>query len=171
VTRLLGVALLTAAAVRVLASLVSGVVTAASVNDYTPPGTPRTGQVLSAFGSAGDTIEALLLFAALVVLWRELAELTSSSRTWLTVLVVATAALVVCRVAGVFTFTWGFSLGPAAAQQAEAAGFGVADLVVCVAILYAVPLASRDLGDEATDDQHQEAGHRDGCPLQNPMRT
>ena len=147
-TRLLIVSLLSAAALRIVAAIVSGIAAMAATRDGFSGGDSRAADVLSAFGSAGDTIQALLLLGAVILVWRR-AGAATAYRAPIAVLALVSGALVVCRVAGLIDLTSAFANAAAVAQQSVVIGFGIADLVVLGAVLVAFRLLSTGADSEA----------------------
>lgn len=153
VTRLVVLTLLFAAAVRIVAAIVSGIAALAATREGFPGGESRTGDVLNAFGSAGDTIQALLLLGAAILVWRRSAS-AAAYRAPIAVLALVSGVLVICRVAGFLDLTSAFANAAAVAQQSVVVGFGLADLAVLGSVLASVRLLSSGADSEtpAGDD-------------------
>jgi hypothetical protein len=121
-----------AAFLRLLASVVAGIVTLASGREDFAPAGHRAGSILATFGAAGDSISAILLLGVVALLaWGRPRPRPHLLTRVVRVLLLVTAGLVVLRVAGTYLIEAGFS-AYASAQEAVVTGFGLGDLLLCL---------------------------------------
>jgi hypothetical protein len=128
----LTIVLLGAASLRVLGSVIGGLLSVTAHADTFPVGSQRVGTVLTRFGAAGDTASALLVVGAVAILGWALPEARASALAPLArLLALATGVLVVLRVAGVLAIEADFSSHPAAEEVVQVA-FAAGDLLLCL---------------------------------------
>jgi len=122
--------LLGAIVLRFLGSVIAGVI-ALSTEPGFPQMRERAANILTAFGSAGDTTTVLLVLAAAAVLvWGRPRPRVESLGPVIRVFLLVTAVLVLARVAGVFLIDVDLP-SQVQAQEAFVAAFGVGDLLLC----------------------------------------
>lgn len=122
--------LLVATGLRVLGAVVAGVLMLATGSDF-PQARERAADILTAFGSAGDTTTVLLVLAAAALLrWGQPRPRVETVRPIILVLLLATAVLILARVAGVIVVDVDLP-AQAHAQEAFITAFGTGDLLLC----------------------------------------
>ena len=141
-----------AAGVRLFAAIVGGFITLSEHQDEFDPLSQRTGGILRTFGAAGDTIGALLVFAAAALIaWAGVRSLRLHLAV--RVLLLGTAVLICLGVAGSFVLASDFNTA-SAVEESIVTGFGVADLSLCLGgwyVLGRIP-AEEDAGSDAEPD-------------------
>ena len=122
--------LLGAIVLRFLGSVIAGVIALSTEPDF-PQMRERAANILTAFGSAGDTTTVLLVLAAAAVLvWGRPRPRVESLGPVIRVFLLVTAVLVLARVAGVFLIDVDLP-SQVQAQEAFVAAFAVGDLLLC----------------------------------------
>jgi hypothetical protein len=128
----LSLLLLGATTLRLLGSVVAGLdMLTRDMADFAPA-SQRTGSILSTFGSAGDTVSALLLLGVVALLaWGRPRPRVHLLMRIVRVLLFVTAVLVVVRIVGTYAIDAQLS-GGTGAQEAVVTGFGLGDLLLCL---------------------------------------
>lgn len=145
--------LLGATVLRFLGSVIAGVIALTAEPDF-PQMRERAANILTAFGSAGDTTTVLVVLAAAALLvWGQPRPPVESLGRVIRVLLLVVAVLVLARVAGVFLIDVDLP-SQVQAQEAFVAAFGAGDLLLCAGgvILLGRVKAVKAVEATATDD-------------------
>ena len=128
--------LVLAATLRLLGAIIGGFIAMSLHRDVFAPVSQRAGTILGTFGSAGDTVGALLAVAAAVLIgWGKVRD--TGLRFAVRAVLVVTAALVCLRVAGYFVLSADFNAA-GAVEESVVTGSGVCDLLLCLGGLWAL---------------------------------
>lgn len=139
-----------AAGVRIVVSLIAGLITL-SQHDEMSTGRVRAGEILTAFGSAGDSIEALLGAAAVAVLWWMARRGLTGAAAAIRLLLIATLLLIVARATGFALID--IDSARASAEFTVIFGFGLADAVIVGGSLLVLDRARLAVTASADPDQ------------------
>jgi len=125
-------ALLLGATIRVIAAVIAGFIALGRHNELTV-GRLHAGEVLDAFGAAGDGIGALLAAAAVAAVWglSRRGAVTRASVVWTRAVVLATAVMTIANAAAVLVLDIDNNQIPF--QLTLVVGFSVAYLVISLA--------------------------------------
>src|SRR3954452_10900019 len=143
-------ALLATAVVRILVAVIAGFIAIGQHDDF-GVGRQHLGEVLNVFGTAGDSIEALIAVAAAALVWW-LSRQSAVSRgvvSALRAIVVVTVLMVVARASAFLVI----DVGHLGYQLTVVIGLAVADLLLCAGILLVLGrLREVDLDPMESDD-------------------
>lgn len=143
--------LLGATVLRFLGSVIAGVIALTTEPDF-PQMRERAANILTAFGSAGDTTTVLVVLAAAALLvWGRPRPRGEAFGRLIQVFLLMVAVLVLARVAGVFLIDVDLP-AQVQAQEAFVAAFGAGDLLLCAGGAILLGRVEAVAAAEATDD-------------------